>query len=275
MIHFVRTRLAPRAGLLALLAALCLAPLAHAGATLSFSPPALQVAPGATFDVYVRVQPDGGSAFNAVGLRVGFDPAALTPVTLSPLSNQIGPYMKSKCSNFFHIFHAGASVDTADCSMLCSNTVLSDTGRVYLLRFRAANTVTTTTLHFMPGTSLDNAGIYVLPLVTQDGAIGIGTTPTLGVGDAPATGRLSLAVGPNPSRAGTLLAFGSALSHDASISVLDAQGRRIRSLIANAGSRAIWWDGRDGSGVRAAPGNYMLQVRHGEQQASAHVTVVR
>jgi hypothetical protein len=275
LIKSVRTRLAPPAGLIALLAALCLAPAAHAGATLSFSPPALQVAPGATFDVYVRVQMDGGSAFNAVGLRVGFDPSALTPVPLSPINNQIGPYMKTKCSNFFHVFHSGASVDSADCTMLCSNTVLTDSGRVYQLRFVAANSVRTTTLHFLPGTNLVNAGIYVLPLTTQDGAIGIGITPTLGVGDTPATSGLSLAIGPNPSRAGTLLSFGAALSQDASITVLDAQGRRIRSLTANAGSRAVWWDGRDGSGVRAAPGNYLLHVRHGDEQASVHVTVVR
>ena len=272
----VRFRLAPPAGLIALLAALCLAPAAHAGATLSFSPPALQVAPGATFDVYVRVQMDGGSAFNAVGLRIGFDPAALTAVPISPLSGQIGPYMKStSCTNFFNQFHYGASVDSVDCSLLCAGVSLADTGRVYRLRFVAANSVRTTTLHFLPGTNLVNAGIYVLPLTTQDGAIGIGTAPTLGVGDAPATGGLSLAIGPNPSRAGTLLSFGAALSQDAAITVLDAQGRRIRSLTANAGSRAIWWDGRDDAGVRAAPGNYVVQVRRGAQQASTHVTVVR
>jgi hypothetical protein len=275
LIHLVRTRLAPPAGLLALLAVLCLAPAAHAGAILSFSPPALQVAPGATFDVYVRVQMTGGAALNAVGLRVGFDPAALTPVTLSPLSSQIGPYMRSKCGSFFHVFHAGASVDSADCGMLCANTSPNDSGRVYQLRFRAANTVRTTTLQFLSGTNVDSAGFYMLPLVTQDGAIGIGTAPTLGVGDTPAPAALALAIGPNPSRAGTLLSFGATLSQDAAVTVLDAQGRRIRSLIANAGARAIWWDGRSDSGVRAAPGNYIVQVRHGAQQASTHVTVVR
>lgn len=271
-----RFRLAPPAGLLALLVALCLPQAAAAAVALAFSPPAIQVAPGDTFDVYVRIQATSGAAFNAVGLRVGFDPAALTALPISPLSNQIGPYMKSTpCTNFFHNFHYGASVDSADCSLLCANISLADTGRVYRLRFIASNTVQTTTLRLLAGTNVVNAGIYQLPLVTHDGVIGIGVAPpTLGVGDGPRRAALTLAIGPNPSHAGTLLVFGTTLLQDARVSVLDAQGRMIRALTAAAGSRSIWWDGHDNAGVKAPAGNYLLWVRHGSEQASTRLTVV-
>jgi hypothetical protein len=224
--------------------------------------------------VYIRAQATDGSTFNAVGLRIGFDPAALTPLTLSPLSSQIGPYMKSSCGSMFHQFRIGAGVDSADCARL-GCTSLADSGRVYHLRFRAANTVQLTTLRLLPSTTVVDAGIYVANVTTQDAAIGIGATPVLDAGGPPRASALSLAIGPNPTSGGAVVTFGTALSRDASVTILDLQGRTIRSSTARAGARSLWWDGRDNGGMKVAAGNYLLWVRQGAEQASTRLTVVR
>ena len=65
-------------GPLALLAVLCLPLTARAGATIAIMPATQTVAPGATFDVTIVVTPTAGTKFNAVQLRMGFDPAKLT-----------------------------------------------------------------------------------------------------------------------------------------------------------------------------------------------------
>lgn len=268
-------RRASSAGLMTLLAALHMPGAAFAGVTLSFSPAAQTVAPGATFDVLVTAEATDGAAFNAIGLHVGFDPAALTPVALSPLSAQIGPYMTGACGSFFHQFHAGASVDTADCSMLCSGVSLNGSGTVYHLRFKASTTVQTTTLRFLPATNVDNAGLFVLPLTTHDAGIGIGTPAILGVGDTPHPTRLALAIGPNPTRAGAIVDFGTTLTRDATVTIHDLQGRTLRAWTAPAGSRSAMWDGRDRAGVKVAAGTYLVSVRHGAEQAGSRITVVR
>ena len=125
------------AGLLALAAA-AWAGAAGAGVTVSLSPAAQTVAPGAEFDVLVDVT--AGSPFNAFDLLVGYDPGLLTPVPLAPLSGQIGPLPKNACAMPFHRFHGSAGADTANYSMLCAGVSVSGPGTIYKLRFRAAAT---------------------------------------------------------------------------------------------------------------------------------------
>ena len=270
-----RLRLGPPVGLLALLAVLSLPQPARAGVTLTITPATQTVALGATFDVTIVASATDGAKFNAVALRIGFDPTALTPVPLAPLSSQLGSYMTSACSNIFHRFGATAAAESADASMFCNGTYLYGTGTVYRLRFTAANTVRTTTLTFQPNTQLIDGGLFVTPLITHDAAIGIGTAATLGLGDASHPGRLALSAGPNPSRDGALLQFGTALSREASIAIIDLQGRTVRRMHAVAGARAQWWDGRDAQGVKVAAGEYLMWVCQGERWAATRVTVVR
>jgi hypothetical protein len=68
---------------------------------------------------------------------------------------------------------------------------------------------------------------------------------------------------PNPLRSGATLRL--ALPHDADVAlaVLDAQGRRVRTLLAGAqpaGEHAITWDGRDDGSRRVADGIYVVRL---------------
>src|SRR5262245_3824227 len=80
---------------------------AAAGVKVALLPATLSVAPGAEFDLSMEVT-RSGSNFNGFDAYVGWDPAALTFVPLSPISQQEGTYFSSACSNRFHLFHAGA-----------------------------------------------------------------------------------------------------------------------------------------------------------------------
>jgi hypothetical protein len=259
------------AGLLALLA-VPWAFAAHAGVSVALSPVTQTVAPGAEFEVTVAVTA-AGSPFNAFDLIVGYDPAALTPVPLSPLTDQIGPLVKNACPTQFHRFHASAGADTANYSMLCSNTSVSGPGTIYRLRFRAATTARTTTLRFRPGTAFFNAGIVVAGVQTQDAAVGIGMSATLDAGQQGPG--LSLAAAPNPSRDGTRLDFGAPLPAAATLRVADVQGRTVRTLDVPAGARSAGWDGRDGSGLRLPPGRYAVALTGPGVRLHTQVTLVR
>ena len=258
------------AGLLALLAAPW-AGTARAGVTVSLTPATQVVAPGAEFDVLVNVT--AGSAFNAFDLLVGYDPAVLTPVPLSPLANQIGPLVKNACATSFHRFHAGAGADTANYSMLCGGVSVSGPGTIYKLRFRAAATIAATTLQFRPGTQFFDAGVLVPGLVTHDAAIGIGTAATLDVGGVRPLA--ALAAAPNPARGGTRFDFGAPLPARATLRVLDVQGRTVATLAAPAGARSLAWDGRDDAGVALAPGRYLTVLAGPGRTLRGSVTLVR
>src|SRR5512135_2548879 len=85
-----RTRsLAALFAVLVLAGARAIPSLARAGITVSFGVPSITVTPGTDFDVELVVSP-AGSGFNAFDAVIGFDPALLTAVTLSPLSSQDG-----------------------------------------------------------------------------------------------------------------------------------------------------------------------------------------
>src|SRR5437879_4467303 len=100
-------------GWLVLAALLAAAPAAVAapGVKVALLPAAQTVAPGAEFDLSLEVT-RAGSSFNAFDAIVGYDPAALTLVPLTPLSNQEGSYFVAACSNRFHRFRPGADRDT-------------------------------------------------------------------------------------------------------------------------------------------------------------------
>lgn len=258
------------AGLLALLAtAPCVA---TAGVTVSLSPTAQTVAPGGLVDVNVVVT--AGSAFNAFDLMLQFDPAALTPVPLSPISGQFGALMTGACGSQFHRFMPGAGADTVNYGMLCAGATTSGPGTIYKLRFRASSTPQPTTVRMLSaGTKFYNAGLFVLPVTTHDAAIGIGQTVTLGVeANAPAP---ALAVTPNPCRAAATLSFGAALADPARVTIHDALGRRVRELEAAAGARALEWDLLAGDGTRVRPGLYLVTLRHGGAETHGRLVVVR
>lgn len=73
-----------------------------------------------------------------------------------------------------------------------------------------------------------------------------------------------LAPRPNPSRAGTEIAFLLPREETVTLAVLDLQGRTVRRLAENArfaaGRSAVPWDERDDAGQAAAPGIYFVHL---------------
>ena len=125
---------------------------------------ALSRAPGPTWVILdlTIVVTQSGSAFNAFDAIVGYDPAALTLVPLSPLSLQQGSLMTGACSNTFHQFEQGADRDTITDALLCNATSVTGPGQIYRLHFRASATPQVTTVRFLPGLQFYNAGLYVM-----------------------------------------------------------------------------------------------------------------
>ena len=87
----------------------------------------------------------------------------------------------------------------------------------------------------------------------------------LAVGDGPAAvGTLALApVQPNPAHGRGVLRFTLARAGDARLELLDAAGRRVRTLASGAraaGAYELVWDGRDGAGRNAPAGLYWARL---------------
>jgi len=83
---------------------------------------------------------------------------------------------------------------------------------------------------------------------------------------------------PNPFREGTSAALTLARETHVDAVIVDAGGRRVRTLVDRtmaAGSARITWDGRDDSGRAAAPGAYFLRVNADGQEASKKLTLLR
>jgi hypothetical protein len=88
------------------------------------------------------------------------------------------------------------------------------------------------------------------PLAVGEGAIAPG-----------ASARIS-AVAPNPFRGGALVSVRTGRGGPASLTILDVNGRRVRTLQRGwlaAGAHELRWDGLDGRGHRAAPGVYLVR----------------
>lgn len=262
-----------------LVAGMALLPPARAGAqgvSVSFSPANLEVAPGDEFDLDLVVT-QAGSPFNGFDAVVGYDPAALTQITLSPLSLQEGAYMTGACGSTFHRFHAGASSDTITDVLLCDGVSLPGPGQIYRLHFKASTTPQVTVIRYLPGLRFYNAGLYVTPVTATNVVIGIGMPSTTGVGGATPGLRLALRAAPNPARDGLAFIVESDSAGDQTLTVLDLQGRVIRRLAsapAPAGMHTLWWDGRDGAGTRLSPGVYLAKLEVAGRSIWSRVTLI-
>lgn len=80
-------------------------------------------------------------------------------------------------------------------------------------------------------------------------------------------------VWPNPFAESTTLAVLSKDARQASVSVHDVKGRKLRSwsLVLPAGTSEISWNGKDERGLKAAPGVYLIRVHSGGQSLGAKV----
>ncbi|MFN8177259.1 MAG: FlgD immunoglobulin-like domain containing protein [bacterium] len=83
---------------------------------------------------------------------------------------------------------------------------------------------------------------------------------------------------PNPFRAQTSIRLALPKEADVSLTVLDAAGRRVRTLVNGrhaAGSLEVAWDGRDEGGRRVAAGTYFVRATGAGQIAATKVTVLQ
>lgn len=266
----------PRGALVALLAAGTLASSpVSAGVGVALSPAAQQVAPGAEFDLTFEIAP-GGSAFNAFEARVEFDPAALTPVPLVPVSSQVGAIFTAACPNLFHRFSAGASQDTAACSLLCAGQSTAGPGTLYRLRFRAGTTPRQTTLAF-DQIRFYQAGLFVLPVSSSPAGVGIGMPPPTTEAVPPTGAEPALRAGPSPARDRVRFACVTARVSRARLEVLDLQGRLVRRLLDETRPAGAWtaeWDARDARGARVPAGAYLAVLTAGDVRVARRMVVI-
>ena len=250
-------------------------PPAHAGITVALEPETQTVVPGAEFDLVIAVT-QSGSAFNGFDAVIGFDPAALTLVPLSPLSLQEGSLMTGACPSTFHRFTPGTDRVTIADVLLCDGQSVTGPGPIYRLRFRASNTPQSTTILFLPGLRFYNAGLYVTPVTSSDTTITIGGTVV--VGDPGATaGALRVRASPNPARASTSLRIEADRAGDQEVLVLDSLGRVVRRFGKGrfaAGPRAVSWDRRSDSGRRLPAGLYTIEVRTPAHRARTRLVLL-
>ena len=237
----------------------------------ALTPSALQVEPGAEFDLDITV-PWAGAAFNGFETVVGWDSGALTP-----LARAEGALMTGACATRFHYLRSGADTDTIADALLCAGVSVAGPGQIYRLRFRASLTPQQTAVLFRSGPRFYDAGIYVPLEQAVEAAVGIGVTP-LAVEPPPAPGRLELRIAPNPARAGTVFTIAAGSAGPQRLRVTDARGRVVRRLDAPtpvAGIRNVAWDGRDAGGREVAPGIYLVTLEAAGTAVTGRLAVLR
>jgi flagellar hook capping protein FlgD len=274
-IHAALRRAARAGGVTLALSLAASVPAARAGVTTALLPATQTVAPGSEFDLYITITP-AGSAFNAFDAVIGFDPAALTLLQLSPLSLQEGALMTSACSSTFHRFTPGSDRVTIADVLLCDGQSVTGPGQIYRLHFRAANTPQSTTVRFLPGLHFYDAGLYVTPVTSSDASVGIGVM--VGVGDAAAAAPgLRILALPNPAHTAATLRVEADRAGPQEVRVLDALGRVVRRIERGsfaAGPREIAWNRRSDAGRRLPSGLYTVEVTSGAQSARARLVLL-
>ena len=240
------------------------------GITVALTPTTTQVEPGSEFAVDMAIT-QAGSPFNAFYAVVGWDPAALTPV-----SHQEGTLMTSGCALRFYQFSQGADSDTIADGFLCAGVSVTGPGQIYRFTFRASETQQVTHLRFLPGLQFYNAGLYVNPVVSTDMTIGIGVPVDVGPGGAP--GKLQLRIAPNPTQGRAVFAIESERAGPQRLSIYDVRGRvvwRLEDSASTAGSRAVTWNGRDLAGEAVPAGVYLVTLEAAGRTVSSRLSLLR
>ncbi len=262
--------------LLTLLLLVAAAPAGAQGIYVALTPWSKIVAPADTFQLDVTAW-QAGSAFNAYDAVIGYDTTALKFLPLSPTSLQQGSLMTGACGNTFHVFTAAAGQLTINHSLLCHDLSLTGPGQLYKLRFKAIGPVgTITKVRFLPGLQFYDGGINVNPAYPYDATVMIGYATGVTARDASAAPRV--AAWPNPCRGEAVLRVTAPAAGSQRVVVLDAAGRRVRTLSEGsfpAGARDIRWDGRDQSGARAPAGVYLVSLTAAGRTTQARLALLR
>lgn len=102
--------------------------------------------------------------------------------------------------------------------------------------------------------------------------------PTAVDGEVPGSAHLLLGNAPNPFNPATEIAFAMASAAHACVSVHDAAGRHVRTLVdasREAGRHTVTWDGRDANGRTMASGVYLVRFVAGASVQTRSVTLVK
>ncbi len=97
-------------------------------------------------------------------------------------------------------------------------------------------------------------------------------------GEAPVPAHLLLGNAPNPFNPATEIAFAMASAAHACVSVHDAAGRHVRTLVDESretGRHTVTWDGRDANGRAMASGVYLVRFVVGASVQTRSVTLVK
>jgi hypothetical protein len=98
-------------------------------------------------------------------------------------------------------------------------------------------------------------------------------------GSAPPEILSNVSVRPNPIESGATIRFRLGVGSPTWVSVHDATGRRVRSLLSDAplpaGERSVAWDGLDDAGHRVSGGVYWVRVFANGRSGARSVTLLR
>jgi hypothetical protein len=257
------------------LASLLPLPANASGVTAALLPDSGFVSPGSDFtlELWLTVPGDSINAYDAV---IEYDPAALTFLQASPLSDQEGVYMKTACGNTFCDFTSAGNSLTIAHSLMCNHPGLPGPGQLYKLRFHASVAPQWTWVRIR-SIQFYKSGFFVNPAHPSDAAVAIGVP--LGVpGSGPVPAATRVTVTPNPCRAAATIVVETATAGEQHVVVCDVQGRAVRHLDHGEtapGTRRIVWDGKDDVGVRLAPGIYRVLVRTTGRTTGARIVLLR
>jgi hypothetical protein len=115
---------------------------------------------------------------------------------------------------------------------------------------------------------------YPVDLVLDD----IDTTSAPPPGPPPAAQAMPLVVQPNPATGSCALSFSLVATGQGSLIVLDAGGRRVRTLVSGefaAGPHAPRWDGRDEAGHAMPGGVYFARLHLGTGDQTSRFVLLR
>lgn len=83
---------------------------------------------------------------------------------------------------------------------------------------------------------------------------------------------------PNPFNPRTVIRYSLQQAGQTTLAVYDLQGRRVRTLVdaaMPAGEQSVEWDGRDGRGVSAASGTYVIRLVTEQGTRTSKVTLAK
>ncbi|MBD3162903.1 MAG: hypothetical protein GF346_10860, partial [Candidatus Eisenbacteria bacterium] len=175
--------------------------------------------------------------------------------------------------HFFKALPAAGEVDL-NLALLGRDTAFGDQGAVMTVRFRALRNGQVA-VRLTESTVRDRNNAELLP--QADSPRGIADRSVEAEIVLPTQFRLGEAR-PNPFNPRTLISFDLPRSVDVTLSIYDASGRVVRTLVDEAmpaGSHGVEWDGTDNAGRSVSTGVFFYQMSAGEFVSQKRMTLLK